>query len=157
MPAVPIVAAVGAAVTAGATVMSAVQAGKARKDMREQYKYERQLANNRSARERVNAIRQARVAQGAMLQTAANSGAERSSVALGALGSIQSQLNRNLSFLDTNQKLSNLAGYYASQANIRSSSSQTWSAISSLGMQVFQGAGGFNAFGGGGGGNKDNG
>lgn len=146
MPAVPVIAAVGAVVAAGATVASAVQAGKARKAQAEQYRFERQLSNNKAARERVNAIRQARIAQGALLQTSANSGAEGSSVALGALGSIQSQLNRNLSFLDTNQKLVNLAGYAASQANIAQSKAQTWSSISSLGMQVFSAAGGFNAF-----------
>lgn len=154
MPAVGIIAAVGATIAAGATVVSAVNAGKARAEMREQYKYERQLANNRAARERVNAIRQGRLAQGATLQMAANSGTQNSSAALGALGSIQSQINRNISFLDTNQRLSNLAGYHASRANIASSRANTWAGISSVGMTVFSQAGGFGAFGGGGSGGE---
>lgn len=151
MPAIPVIAAVGAVVAAGATVASAVQAGKARKDAKKQYQFERQLATNRSVKERTNAIRAARLQQGALLQTAANTGAGESSVALGALGSIQSQLNSNLSFLDTNQKLANLAGYYASQANIHSSKAQTWAGVADLGMTIFSSAGGFNAFGGKGG------
>jgi hypothetical protein len=149
MPAVPVIAAVGAVVAAGATVKSAIEAGKARKDAKMQYKFERQLANNRAGQERINAIRAARLQQGALMQTAVNSGAGESSIALGALGSIQSQLNSNLSFLDTNQKLSNLAGYHASQANIHSSKANTWAGVSSLGMQLFSMGGGFNAFGGG--------
>lgn len=148
MPAVPVIAAVGAVVAAGATVASAVQAGKARKAAQKQYAYERQLANNRAAKEKTNTIRAARLQQGALMQTAANSGAENSSVALGALGSIQSQLNSSLSFLDTNQKLSNLAGYQASRANIASSKAQTWAGVSQVGMNIFSAAGGFNAFGG---------
>ena len=148
MPAVPIIAAVGATVAAGATVVSAVNAGKARKEAKQQYKYERQLADNRAAKRRTEAIRAARLQSGALLQTAANSGAGESSIALGALGSIQSQLNSNLSFLDTNQKLENLAGYHASRQNIYQSKSQTWGAISQTGMQIFSAAGGFNAFGG---------
>lgn len=146
MPAVPIIAAVGATVAAGATVASAVQAGKARKAQKEQYKYERQLQTNRAAKERVNAVRAARLSQGALMQTASNSGAGESSVALGALGSIQSQLNSNLSFLDTNQKLSNQAGFYASKANIASSKAATWQGVAGLGMQIFSMGGGFNAF-----------
>lgn len=148
MPAVPIIAAVGATVAAGATVASAIQAGKARKDAKKQYQYERQLANNRAAKERSNTIRAARMQAGALAQTAANSGAAESSVALGAFGSIQSQLNSSLSFLDTNQKLANLAGYHASAANIHRSKADTWSGVANLGMNIFSAAGGFNAFGG---------
>lgn len=147
MPAIPIIAAVGATVAAGATVASAIQAGKARKDAKKQYAYERQLANNRAAKERTNTIRAARLQQGALAQTAANSGAGESSIALGALGSIQSQLNSSLSFLDTNQKLANFAGFYASRSNIHASKADTWAGISSVGMSVFSAAGGFNAFG----------
>lgn len=150
MPAVPIIAAVGATVAAGATVASAVQAGKARKEAKAQYGFERQLATNRAGRERVSAIRAARLQQGALMQTAVNSGAETSSIALGALGSIQSQLGSSLSFLDTSQKLATRAGDAASRANIHQSRSQTWGAISSTAFQVFGMAGGFNAFGGGG-------
>lgn len=149
MPAVPVIAAVGAVATAGATIASARQASKARKAAQEQYRYERQLATNRAAKERTTAIRAARLQAGALAQTAENSGAGDSSIALGALGSIQSQLNSNLSFLDTNQKLANLAGYQATKANIHSSRAQTWAGIADLGMTVFSMGGGFNAFGGG--------
>jgi hypothetical protein len=146
MPAVPIIAAVGAVVAAGATVASARQAGKARKDAKKQYAYERQLNDNRAARQRVQAIREARLTQGALLQTAANTGASGTSAFLGAMGSIQSQLNSNLSFLDTNQKLENLGGFYASRANIHRSKADTFASVGALGMSIFSAAGGFNAF-----------
>lgn len=148
MPAIPIIAAVGATVAAGATVASAVEAGKARKQSKKQYAYERQLATNRAARERTQAIREARLTQGAVLQAAENSGAGGSSAALGALGSIQTQLSSKLSFLDTNQKLADLAGFHASKANIYRSKADTYSSISALGMSIFSASGGFNAFGG---------
>lgn len=145
MPALPVIAVAAGVVAAGATVASAVQAGKARKDAKKQYQFERQLANNRAAKERSNTIRAARMQAGALAQTAANSGAGESSIALGALGSIQSQLNSSLSFLDTNQKLANLAGFHASAANIHRSKADTWAGVSSTAMSIFSAAGGFNA------------
>lgn len=146
MPALPVIAAVGAVVSAGATVASAVNANKARKQAKKQYGFERQLANNQAAKQRRDAIREARITRGALRQTMANSGAGgESSVALGALGSIQSQLNSSLSFLDTNQKLANHAGLAASRVNSLSSKAQLWGSVASAGMQVFSSAGGFDS------------
>lgn len=140
--------AIGAAVVAaGATAYSAIKQGEATAASKQQYKYQRQLANNQAARERVNAIREARLAQGALAQTAETSGAAGSSIALGAQGSIQSQLNSRLSFLDTNQSLANLAGYYGSKANIKSQQAQTGASISATAQSIFSMSGGFNRLG----------
>lgn len=150
MPAAVVIAAIGGAVAVGGAALQYSEARKARKAATKQYAFERQLANNRAAKERRDVIRAGRLARGALVQTAANSGeAGNSSIALGALGSIESQLNRNLSFLDTNQKLANLAGFQALKVSQHSSKASEFGAISALGMQVFGAAGGFGAGGGG--------
>lgn len=150
MPAAGIIAAVGAGIGAATAVVGTVlqlqQAKKARKAAKQQYAFERQLANNRAARQRIQAIREARLTAGAVAQAAENAGSSTSSAALGALGSIQSQLNSNLSFLDTNQKLADAAGYQASQVAIHTSKANDWAGVSNLGMGIFSAAGGFNAF-----------
>lgn len=138
---------IGAAAAVGGTVASIKQQKKAASAAKKQYKYERQMSANQQAKERIDMIRQARLQRGILAQTAANAGAAgESSIALGALGSIASQLNRGLSFLDTNQKLANQASFYASKANIATAKANTAQAISGLGMTVFNAAGGFSAF-----------
>lgn len=146
MPIGPIAAVVGAVAAVGGTVASVSAANKARKLQKKQYAYERQLAQNRAARERRDAIRAARLAQGTALSNSVNQGALDTSASIGGLGSIQSQLNSNLSFLDTNQKLADQAGLYASRANSALSKMQSEQSISQLGMTVFSAAGGFGAF-----------
>lgn len=147
MPVAAVAAAVGAAATVVGTVSSIKNAKKARKAQAQQFKFERQLAQNRAVRERRDAIRAARLAAGQVTSSAANQGATDSSAFIGGLGSIQSQLNSNLSFLDTNQKLADQAGNAASRANAFLSKAQTGAAISELGMTVFSAAGGIGAFG----------
>ena len=147
MPAVPVIAAVGAVVGAGAAVASAVNAGKANKAAAKQYAFERQIATNRAAKQRRDVIRQARLARGALQQTIANSGgAGDSSIALGALGSIQTQLAGNLSFLDTNQKLADHAGFQANKANAARGRADLFGSVSQFGFSVFNAAGGVGAF-----------
>lgn len=142
MPAVAVVAAIGVGVAAAGTALQYSESRKARKAASKQYAFERQLANNRAAKERRDVIRASRLARGSLVQTAANSGeAGTSSIALGALGSIESQLNRNLSFLDTNQKLANLAGYQANRVNKALSKAQEYGAIADFGKQIFSAAG----------------
>lgn len=148
MPALPVIAAVGAVVGAGAAVASTIQAGKANKAAKKQFAFERQLATNQAAKNRRDVIRQSRLARGALQQTIANSGgAGDSSIALGALGSIQTQLAGNLSFLDTNQKLANQAGFQANKATIARNTSSLYGSVSQLGLTVFNSAGGAGSVG----------
>lgn len=143
MPVVAVAAVVAAGAVVAGTAMSISNANKARKAQKNQYAYERQLSQNRATRERRDAIRAARLSMGQVQQGAANQGAQDTSAFLGGFGSIQSQLNSNLSFLDTNQKLADQAGAQASKANGYLSAAQNWGAVSDLGKTVFSAAGGF--------------
>lgn len=137
-----------AATMVGGQVAGVIQQSKANSAAKKQYRYERKLAERNAAKERIDMIRQARMARGALAQTAANAGAAGdSSIALGALGSIASQLGRNLSFLDTNQKLANFASFYANKANAAMRAAGTAQAISQIGATVFNAGGGMDAFG----------
>lgn len=146
MPVAAVAAVVGAVAVVGGTAMQVAQASKMRKAQKRQYAYERQLQQNRAAKERRDAIRTGRLAAATVAQGAENTGGSLSSAALGGLGSIQSQINANLSFLDTNQKLSDAAGLQASKANSAASHMQSWGAITALGQQIFSAAGGTGAF-----------
>jgi hypothetical protein len=109
MPAAPIIGAVAAVAGAGVAVVGTVSSIKAQKKaanaQQDQFKYQRAMDNNRAARERVQAIRAARLSYGGAQQAAVNQGAQNSSASLGGLGSIASQLNSNLSFLQTTEFL----------------------------------------------------
>lgn len=136
MPAIAI-AAVGLAVATVGTVATISANNRMAKAQKQQYQFERQIQTNRSVRERRDAIRTARLTQGALVQTGENQGASGTSAAMGGLGSIQSQLSSNLSFLDTNTKLAQRAGDAGSAARQASNSAQNWGAVSALGMQIF--------------------
>ena len=142
MPAAAIIAGVGLAVAAVGTVKTIQSQNKMAKAQKQQYAYERQIQTNKSVRERRDAIRAARMTQGALVQTGENRGASGTSAALGGLGSIESQLNSNLSFLDTNTSLANRAGEQAGKARSAATAAGNWGAVSQLGMQVFSTASG---------------
>ncbi len=147
MPAAAVVAGISAVATVGSTVVGAIEAKKQRKATREATRLQRQIANNKAQRERINTIRQARLARGALEQTGANSGAQLSSIALGSLGSIQSQLNSNLSFLDTNQSLSALSAESTDKAVRHAGNVELAGAVGGISSQIFSAAGGTGAFG----------
>lgn len=143
-PALGVAAAViGAGAAVVGTVASISAQNKQSKYQQQQFQYQRQMDNYKAARERVQAIRAARLSSGASLQTATNQGAQTSSASLGALGSIESQLNSNLSFLDTNAKLSDLATTAAGNAAKAGAAAQVWGAVAGFGMQVYNASGGF--------------
>lgn len=151
MPIAAVAAVVGAAAAVAGTVGTLKNQKKANKMQKQQYQFERQLANNRAGRERRDAVRAGRLATATVRQAAANSGgADMSSVALGAMGSIQSQINSNLSFLDTGQKLADRAGLAGSRANQAINRAQMWQGVTDLGKTIFSAAGGTGAITGGG-------
>lgn len=158
MPIGVVAAVAGAVATTVGTVASIKQQKKANRLLKQQYTFERNLANRRAAKERRDAIRAGRLAQAQITQNAANSGgADISSIALGAVGSIRSQINSNLSFLDTNQKLADRAGLAGSRANAAQRTAQVWEGVSALGQSIFAAGGGFDTLGrvfGGGGNNS---
>ena len=143
------VAAVGSVIGAGAavvgTINSAKAANRANAATQESMKYQRQMDNYKAARERVQAIRSARLAAGTSLQSAANQGAMNTSASIGSMGSIASQLNSNLSFLDTNNKLSDMASQKLGEAAQHRASAELWGSIAGAGSSLFNISGGVGA------------
>ena len=137
MPVIPIAAGVAAAAAVVGTAKTISSQNKANKLAKEQFAYEKQLNNNKVARERRDAVRAARLTGGSILQAANNQGASESSAALGAQGSIISQLDSNLSFLDTSKKLTDLAGQASVQRQGALNTASNWGAVTNLSMQVF--------------------
>jgi len=112
-----------------ATQNAAKQSNKAAEAQRKQ----QELA---AARERSNAIRQARMAYAANAQGAESAGASMSSSSLGGLGSIQSQLNANISFLDKNQQLADQGSIALGKMRNAEANAASFGAISSLAIQT---------------------
>lgn len=137
MPAAPIIAGVALATAAVGTVKTISAQNKMARAQKQQYAYERQIQQNRSVRERRDAIRAARMASATLVQNSENTGGSLTSAALGSMGSIQSQLNSNLSFLDTQTSLAQRAGDAGSTARAAQVNAGNWSAVTNLGMTVF--------------------
>lgn len=146
MPAA-IIAGAALAVAAVGTAKTISSQNKMAKAQKQQYAYERQIQTNKSVRERRDAIRAARMTSGALVQAGENQGAANTSAALGGLGSIESQLNSNLSFLDTNTSLAGRAGEAAGRARTAQTAASNWGAVTQLGMTVFGASGGFGSLG----------
>lgn len=113
----------GAAVPIALGVYSAYEGFESAKEQKEAAKtqkkamaIEQQKADIAAYRERIQAVRQARIQRGATLQTAQALGVQGSSSAVGAVSSIGSQLGANLSFLDTTQALSRQESIFQQQA-----------------------------------------
>lgn len=141
MPAAAIIGAAAAVAGAGAAVIGTVNSAKAQKKalkaQKQQYTYERQMQQNQAVRARRDAIRAARIAGANVTQTANNTGGADSSAALGTLGSIQSQLDQNLSFLDTQNSLATKASDQSMIAKQATANANTWASVTSLGFAIF--------------------
>lgn len=133
-----VLAGIALAVAAVGTYASIQSQKKQRKMMKRAAAAQRAQDNLKAARERREAIRNARVASAGALQASVNQGVEGSSAALGGLGSIEQQLNQGLSFLDQYNTLSDQASVALGKAGVYGSKAQSASAVASLGMQVFQ-------------------
>lgn len=124
---------------------------------KEEAELEQRRADIENARTTRTAIRQARIARAAVLNTAANSGTTGSSGALGGTGSIQSQLASNLGYfeglLDLNQEVLETKKLQADararigieEGNVRKAQgkSSIGGAIGSLGSSILGAGGGF--------------
>jgi hypothetical protein len=95
-----------AVVAISATVYSGVQQRRAAQATRRAERLRQRQAELAAARERRQAIRSARVQRASIEAQAANTGLTGSSSAEGAMASLTSGLNENLSFLDRNAALS---------------------------------------------------
>jgi len=141
-----IVAAIGATVAAGATVVSAVNQSKAAKAQGRAAALEERRQKLARARERSRGIREARIAAAQARQAGANQGVSGSSGAQGGVGSIISQGAANISFLDESGRLSDQATEQLGHARRYTTRANNASAVASLAGQAFSAAGGFGAF-----------
>jgi len=96
-------------------------------------------ADLRAQRERVQQVRQARIARGKVQNAASVGAGTGGSGSIGSQNSIQSQLGSNIGFLDKQQALSKdisnfniAAGESRSRANNYTSKANSWSALSDL-------------------------
>lgn len=137
---VAIIAGAALAIGAGSAYMSYSAQKKQAKFQRKAAAAQRAQDNMKAARERREAIRNARIAAGGVAQNAANQGVTGSSAALGGLGSIEQQLNSGLSFLDGQNRLADQASEALGQANKAAVTAGMWSSVSGLAMNVFSNA-----------------
>ena len=121
--------AIASAIFGGASVMEQQKAAKAAKRADQT---QRQMSNLRAAKERRSAIRDARLSYAAAQQNAENQGVGGSSGAQGGQGSIMTQGNANLSFLDQQQGLANLAGSWMDKSANASMRASAWGGLSKL-------------------------
>jgi len=134
---------IGAAVIgAAATVYSGVQQSSAAKDQaaaqREANNANQRAASASAARERIQAVRQARMAMGKISNTGGGMGmGQESSGIAGSIASIGSQTGSNIANINVQEGFAEMA----SQANQRAADAQSeimkWQAIGNIGQTIF--------------------
>lgn len=142
----PAVAAIGVAglISGASLAVAAVGTGYSiyagQKSLKEQKKANQaeQARNDlQNARQKRDAIRQARMAYGSAQQSAENQGVSLSSSALGGQGSISSQLSSNLSFLDNYKFLTDQASEHLSNAASYKTNAAVAQDVAGLGFSAF--------------------
>lgn len=128
--------AVLAAVAIGSTAASISSTQQAAKQANKAAEAQRKQQELAAARERSNAIRQARMAYAANAQGAETAGASLSSASLGGLGSVQSQLNSNISFLDQNQQLADQGSIAFGKMRSAEANASSFGAVAGLAVQA---------------------
>lgn len=118
------------AVTGGASVVNGMNAQKAQKRATA---FQRDADNLRAAREKRDAIRQGMIARATSEQNANNQGVAGGS-SQGGLGSITSQANSNVHWLDTQQTANSMAGTFMDKAAAASSRAAAFGAVSNFAM-----------------------
>lgn len=99
--------------------------------------YQQKQNDLTAARQRRDAIRQARIARANATNSAATQGVLDSSGSIGGVGSISSQLKDNISFLDQWNQYSDLGSQALGRANVYGQRAQMAQTVSGLGMTVF--------------------
>lgn len=123
--------AIASAIFGGASVIQGQQAaGNERRAQAAQ----RDMANMRAAKERMSAIRDARMAYAAQQNRAELGGVAESSGAVGGGFSIQSQGNANMHFLDGQKMAADTAGSFLDKAAKQQSQAAMWGGLSQLAM-----------------------
>lgn len=129
-------------VMAAGAVYGAVQARKGVKEQRKAIRAEQRRADIANARERRFAVRNARVARASIESQAAMSGIGGSSAAQASMANVQGRLGENLSFLDQNQQLSQMASVAnerAAEYASRAAMGQAVVNLATTGMSIYGG------------------
>jgi hypothetical protein len=134
---------VGAVASVAGTIQSGKASKKAAAARQRSLEAQRKIAEVKNARERRNAVREARIKRAQALSVGTQQGAGGSSGLTGATSSIGSQLGSGLSFLDTSKSLSNEANIFSQASAGYSSEANTWAGIAGLGSTIFDISGKF--------------
>ena len=126
-----------AAIGAIAGTASVIQSSKAASSQRKAQKIQRDADNLRAVQERRRTIREGRLREAAAQQNAWNQGVGTSSGASGGQGSIITQMNSGVSFIDDQQTAATQSGAWLDKASKQESLSNMWGSVSSL---AFMGA-----------------
>jgi hypothetical protein len=119
------------ALSGTASAVTSMQAAKSQKKAQTE---QRNQQNMRAAMERRQTIRQTRMAYATAMQNAENQGVGTSSGAAGGQGSILTQGNANLSFLDDNMMSANKQGSLLDKAAGQQAMAGMWGSLSQLAM-----------------------
>lgn len=130
--------------TVGATAASIQQTRQAGKQAKRQFEAEQRKAEIENVRNVRQQVRQARLAQAAMLNTAAVGNTMGSSGVLGGMSSIGSQLQGNLGFMSDIATENTAISSAAISAAGASSRAQVFGQIGQLAGTIFSDMGGFN-------------
>lgn len=131
-----VAAAVGAVATVVGTVASIHEQRKAGKEAKKANQFERQKASLQSARQKMEAVREGRRALAEVQQNAENQGVSGSSVGQGGAGSVYSQTNSNLSFLDRYGYFSDQASRFLQKSANSRNQAGMWQAVAAAGQKV---------------------
>lgn len=133
----------------GSAIESREERKSAERDQKRARAAEKRIQDIKAARERRAAVREAMKARADINTGVVASGVSGSSAAVAGLGTINTQLATNLSFLDQVKSLSDQSSLFQEAAAKHYGRAQDFSDLSNLSMQ---GASMFAAYGGGGGG-----
>ena len=139
-----ITSAILAAVTIGGTVNSAVQARRADKAQKKQTRANNRIQERRAQREKLDQLRQARIAAAQAQNLGAVTGAENSSSTQGAVGSIGAQYGANVGYIDSNMQDAREAAFWGNRASSYMSDAATSGAVGSLAGAAFTQLGGMD-------------
>ena len=123
------------AVSVGTGLASANEARKSRKASQRANEVQSRIQERRSQRERIQALREARIVNAQLDTQAAITGTQSSSAVQGASANIQQQLGTNLSFVEQIQGLQKQAQVYQQSAANAASRASTYNAIGNLALQ----------------------
>lgn len=131
-----------AAMTVTGTVGSVVMAEKSSDEANKATRARNRINERRAQREKIDQLRQARIAAGAATNTGANMGTGESSTTQGAVSSIMSQYASNVNLVDQSMTDARTAAYYETKASKSSSLGSTLGAVGNLSFQAFDTIGG---------------